>query len=189
MATLQLTNQAQLNKGLPREQHQPLHRTSTIWAEKCLEPEVAVTCVVGSTEEAEAKESIIVRIEKRPTTVTMLTTKLATATGTCLTTAVTTTNTSPRSSTDSKMEEACVTMCQGPATTQQLVDLLDHPSTASTTSLHREDAIESLKPCDSHNEPLRSGLTPCHSYRALNSYWPSWHLMSKIKRIYLFFLI
>ena len=165
MATLQLTNQAQLNKGLPREQHQPLHRTetSTIWAEKCLEPEVAVTYVVGSTEEAEAKESIIVRIEKRLTTVTMLTTKLATATGTCLTTAATTTNTSPRSSTDSKMEEEveeeCVTMCQGPATTQQLVDLLDHPSTASTTSLHREDAIESLKPCDSHNLPLRSGLT------------------------------
>ena len=131
MATLQLMNQAQLNKGLPREQHQLLHRTSTIWAEKCLEPEVVVTHVAGSTEEAEAKESIIIRIEKRLTTVTMLTTKLATATGTCLTTEETRTNTS-RSMIGSRtagilVRENSMTSTPGQATTQLPEDQSDLP--------------------------------------------------------------
>ena len=132
LAILQPMSLIQLHKGLSseRERHLHLPQMSTIWEEKYHEQEVAISVeaisVVDSTEEVEAKEAIttIVLIS---TIVTMLTIKLAIATGTCLTTAVTTTNTSPRSSTGSKMEEeveeVCVTMCQGLATTQQLVDL------------------------------------------------------------------
>ena len=157
LAILQLMSLIRLHRGLSseRERHLHLHQMSTTWEEKYLEVEGAISMVaisvvaisvVESTEEAEAKEAITM-IVLISTIATTLTTKLETATGTCQITAATTTSTSPKSSTDNRMEEAGVTMCQDQATTQQLVDLSD--LTTSLTSLSRGGKNESSNPSNS----------------------------------------
>ena len=174
LAILQLMSPIQLHRGLSteRERHLHLHQMSTTWEEKYLEPEVAISVVaisvveisvVGSTEEVEAKEAIIM-IVLISIIATTLTTKLATATGTCQITAVTTTSTSPKSSTDNRMEEAGVTMCQDQATTQQLVGLSD--LTTTLTSLSRGGKNESFNPSNSRCflHPY-SDLTLCQRQR------------------------
>ena len=129
--------------------------TTTTWAEKFLGPEavalgveatnvVVLDAVVVSTEEAGALDSTK-RIDRRPTSATMLTTRLATATGTCPTTVEITTSTSPRISTGIQAAEVCEMMCHELATTQLLIEVDELPTATTSTSLTSAGASES--PC------------------------------------------
>ena len=144
--------------------------TMTTWAERFLGPEavalgveatnVVVLDAVVSTEEAGALDSTK-RIDRRPTSATMLTTKLATATGTCPTTVEITTSTSPKISTGIQVAEVCEMMCHELATTQLLIEADELPAATTSTSLTSAGASES--PCPRIPGPSQTNplLTLC----------------------------